>query len=317
MGSEPSNPSAFGAAPVPPKAVTAAPAPPPSTSVPPTPDINVQPAFGENTHWQVQHYLADSDAPAVRGIPGGEGSHAVEVKQELDQAENGTSHMPLEGHRGAAECFAQQLPGHGHAQVRAQVLNNRAAPQLNPPPSTSLAAPAQSMPVWEGACTTRAAILGAGQQAAAAQYMAVGRGMRGALREASEAAQAPPAGDMVPTWDPDRSCTLLVPMPSQTARHIESERLELGGVLLPAECSQSLSLHYRPQQQVLAVSGHQSHLALLAGAALLPSQLLGGEGGAGPSCLVIRASWPLAAPGTPVRVMFGAERKIIHPGTMS
>jgi hypothetical protein len=146
------------------------------------------------------------------------------------------------------------------------------------------------------------------------------------------------AGEMVPTWAIPkhefleaawaiaRRELLLVPMPRRVGRHIKSVRLELGGVLLPAECSQSLRLQYRPQQQVLVVSGSLSYVHLLVGptqrrarhalldsATLLPSQLQGGgEGGAEPSCLVIRASWPLAPPGRPVSVTSAVGSKDLH-----
>jgi hypothetical protein len=197
-------------------------------------------------------------------------------------------------------------------QVHVQATSFQEASQPNPAPSTDLAAQAHSSPVQQGACTTRNARLEAGQQAAAAPDMAPGRGLRGVIRKARGAAQPPPAaGVMVPEWETAGCRSLLVPMPSHTAHRIQSLRLELNGVLLPAECSQSLSLQYRPQQQALAIAQPRNSLPLLAGARLLPSKLLVGEGA---TCLMIRASWPLATPaeGKPVSQALGRNVVLCH-----
>jgi hypothetical protein len=102
-------------------------------------------------------------------------------------------------------------------------------------------------------------------------------------------------------------------MPSHTASHIKSVRLELGGVLLAADCSQFLALKYRPRQRVLAVTGY-SGLSLLAGASFLPSKLLKGEGVEDLGCLVFRACWQPAPLGKPVGQMLDTIRQT--PGCM-
>jgi hypothetical protein len=269
VGTAASRPSPFKAAPLARKALAAAPAPPPSTSVPPTPDIlmgNVQP--GSTLNAQVQHYIADSDAPAARGATGGEGSHAVEVKQELDEAPHGTFHLPFGSHSGGAET---SIAGGGPVQGPGQTLSERVVSYPNPPPLTRLAVEHQATPVHPVALALRGASLGAGQQAAPSPVMAVGRGLRSASRQARGAAQGPPpAGDMfsdqeeeeedecqeeevgagqgsdcsdselaaaasqaAPAWQPHSPNALLIPLPFRVARQFSSVALELDSVLLP------------------------------------------------------------------------------------
>jgi hypothetical protein len=149
------------------------------------------------------------------------------------------------------------------------------------------------MPVQQGAFTTRDASHGAGQRAAAAPAMTAGVSPQGTSSQL--------AGDMVPLREPSRSRSLVVPMPSHIAARIQSVQIELGGVLLPPDCTQSLTLTYRTHQHALAISEPPNGIPMLAGADLLPSKLLQGDGDEGPGCcLVIRASWPLAPPGEPV-----------------
>jgi hypothetical protein len=287
------------------KPLTAAPAPAPSTSSPPTPDIllrAVQPGCSLYAH--VQPCGVGGSAHAATRLTGCESSHAAEVRQELGQEEHGTIHRPPGGHSRAAEP-----PAAGNEPVQLPSIDGMVS-QLNPPPSTGLAAQALALPVQQGAGTSREGSHRASQQAAAAPAVTAGGSLQGTSSQPIGEAPAPPAGDMVPFWDPDKSSTLLVPMPSQTGVCIKSVRVELDGVLLHADCTQTLAVRYRPQQQALAIIGPLPFgLALLAGARLLPSKLLGGDGNEDPSCLVVCASWPLAPPGFPVSLVLGHKRQ--------
>jgi hypothetical protein len=117
------------------------------------------------------------------------------------------------------------------------------------------------------------------------------------MQGASGEPQSPAPGDSVPSWDRDRPGTLLVPVANQV---VQCVRLKLGGVLLPADCTEQWHVKYRADQQVLAVNGWNGSLPLLEGAEFLPSTLMESNGHPDTPSLVIHASWPLSLHGRPV-----------------
>jgi hypothetical protein len=110
----------------------------------------------------------------------------------------------------------------------------------------------------------------------------------------------------VPHWD-ETLGALVIQLPSSVADMCTRVRMEIGGMLLPASCTNNLQLQ-RIEQGVMVV-GLQSAKPTVAGAALLPCTVipralrpgLQKEAGRAQTCdLVVRTGWPLAGPGMQV-----------------
>jgi hypothetical protein len=108
--------------------------------------------------------------------------------------------------------------------------------------------------------------------------------------------------NVVPTWD--AKGRLLLALPETWATRCSGVRLEIGGVLLPAVCTEQLSLHSKPGagRAIVAAGRHHTTHPILT-AELLPCKALPGtQDDEGRFELVLCVRWAPAPVGMQVRV---------------